>query len=80
MPKKKKKGVLFITGDLNTNGGSQEVPIITDKFGLGVQKGTGQRLTEFCQDNMLITAKTLSITQEMTLHMDITRWSELKSD
>ena len=27
---------------------------ITGKFGLGVQNGAGQRLTEFCQENTLI--------------------------
>ena len=31
-----KKDVLFITGDWNAKGGSQETPGVTDKFGLGV--------------------------------------------
>ena len=31
------KDVLFITGDWNANVGSQEIPGITGKFGLGVQ-------------------------------------------
>ena len=35
---------------------------------------------EFCQENTLVIANTLSTTQEMTLHMDITRWSIPKSD
>ena len=49
------------------------------KFGLRVQKETGQRLTEFCQENALIIANILlTITQEKTLHVDITRWSILK--
>ena len=47
---------------------------------LGVQNETGQRLIEFCQENALVTANTLSTTQEKTLHMDITRWSTPKSD
>ena len=42
-----KKDVLFITGDWNENIGSQEIPGVTDKFGLGVQNETGQRLIEF---------------------------------
>ena len=48
--KKKKKDVLFITGDWNTEEGSQEIPRVTGKFALGVQNETGQRLTEFCQE------------------------------
>ena len=31
------KDVLFITGDWNANIGSQEIPGVTGKFGLGVQ-------------------------------------------
>ena len=42
-----KKDVLFITGDWNAKVGSQEIPGITGKFGLGVQNEAGQRLTEF---------------------------------
>ena len=54
---------------------SQEIPGVTDKFGLGVQNETGQRLTEFCQENTVVITNTLPTTQEITLHMDITRWS-----
>ena len=43
-----KKYVLFIIGDWNAKVGSQEIPGITGKFGLGVQNEAGQRLTEFC--------------------------------
>ena len=43
-----KNDVLFITGDWNAKVGSQEIPGVTDKFGLGVQNEAGQRLTEFC--------------------------------
>ena len=43
--KRKKKDVLFITGDWNAKGGSQEIPRVIGKFGLGVQKEAGQRLT-----------------------------------
>ena len=48
-----KKDVLFIIGDWNAKVGSQEVPGVTGKFGLGVQNEAGQRLTEFCQENAL---------------------------
>ena len=43
-----KKDVLFIIGDRNTKVGSQGIPRVTGKFGLGEQKEAGQRLTEFC--------------------------------
>ena len=51
--------VLFIIGDWNAKIGSQEIPGVTGKFGLGVQNETGQRLIEFCQENALVTANTL---------------------
>ena len=54
-----KRDVLFIIGDGNTKVGSQELPGITGKFGLGVQNEEGQRLTEFCQENTLVIAITL---------------------
>ena len=37
-----KKDVLFIIGDLNAKVGSQEIPGVTGKFGLGVQNKAGQ--------------------------------------
>ena len=58
-PKKKKKDVLFITGDWNAKVGSQEIPKVIGKFGLGVQNEAGQSLTEFCQENALVRANTL---------------------
>ena len=51
--------VLFIIGDWNAKVQSQETPGVTGKFGLGVQKEAGQRLTEFCQENSLVKANTL---------------------
>ena len=53
------KDVLFIIGDWNAKVGSQEIPGVTDKFGLGVQNEAGQRLTEFCQENALVIANIL---------------------
>ena len=41
-----------------TKVGSQEIPGVTGKFGLGVQNKAGQRLTEFCQENTLVIANT----------------------
>ena len=54
-----KKDVLFIIGDWNVKVGSQNIPGVTGKFGLGVQNEAGQRLTEFCQENALVIANTL---------------------
>ena len=53
------KDVLFIIGHWNAKVGSQEITGVTGKFGLGVQNETGQRLTEFCQENALVIANTL---------------------
>ena len=44
-----KKDVFFIIGDRNAKVGSQEIPGVTGKLGLGVQNEAEQRLTEFCQ-------------------------------
>ena len=73
-----KKDVLFIIGDWNAKVGSQETPRVTGKFALGIWNETGQKLIQFCQENALVIANTLSTTQEKTLHMDITRWSTMK--
>ena len=43
-----KRDVFFVIGDWNAKVGSQVIPGITGKFGLGVQNETGQRLIEFC--------------------------------
>ena len=44
-----KKDVLFIIGDWNAKVGSQEIPGVTGKFGLGVQNEAGKRLIEFAK-------------------------------
>ena len=54
-----KKDVLFILGDWNAKGGSQETPGVTGKFGLRIWNEAGQRLIEFCQENALVIANTL---------------------
>ena len=54
-----KKDVLFIIGDWNAKVGSGGTPGVTDKFGLGIQNETGQRLTKFCQENALVIANAL---------------------
>ena len=40
---------MFVIGDWDAKVGSQEIPGVTGKLGLGVQNEAGQRLTEFCQ-------------------------------
>ena len=60
--------------------GSQEIPGVAGKFGLGVQNEAGQRLTEFCQENILVITNTISQQHETILQMDITKWSIPKSD
>ena len=74
------KYVLFIIGDCNAKVGSQEIPGVTGKFGLGVQNEAEQRLTVSPREHTGHIKHHLPTTQEMTLHMDITRWSILKSD
>ena len=74
------KDVLFIIGDWNAKVGSQETPGITGKFGLGVQNEAGQRITVLPREHTDRNKHPLPTTQEKTLHMDITRWSTLKSD
>ena len=54
-----KKDVLFIIGDWNAKVGSQETHGVTGKLGLGIRNEVGQRLIEFCQDNVLVIAKAL---------------------
>ena len=54
-----KNDVPFIIEDWNVKVGSQEIPGIIGKFGLRVQNEAGQRLTEFCQENILVIANIL---------------------
>ena len=53
------KDVLFIVGDWNAKVGSQEIPGVPVKFGLGVQNEARQRLTEFSQEKALVIANTI---------------------
>ena len=54
-----KKDVLFIIGGGNAKVGSQEIPGVTGKYGLGMWNEAGERLTKFCQENELVIANTL---------------------
>ena len=64
-----KKDVLFIIGDWNAKIGNQEISGVTGKFGLGVQNEAGQRLVEFCQENALVIANTLSQQHKRRLYI-----------
>ena len=46
-------------GNWNAKVGSQEIPRVIGKFGLGVQNEAGQRIIEFFQENTLVKANTL---------------------
>ena len=64
-----KKSVLFIIGDWNAKVGSQGIPGITGKFGLGVQNEA--REIEFCQDSTLVIANTLFQQHKRRLYTEI---------
>ena len=53
------KDVIIIIEDWYAKAGSQEIPGVIGKFGLGVQNEAGQRLMEFCQEDALVRANTL---------------------
>ena len=57
--KQTKKDVLFMIGDWKAKVESQEIPGLTGRFGLGVQSEARERLTEFCQENTLVTANAI---------------------
>ena len=74
-----KKDVLLIIGYWNAKVGSQEIPGVTGKFGLGEKNEAGQRLTGFCQENARVIANTLFQQHKRRLYTwTITRWSILK--
>ena len=63
-----KKDVLFIIRDWNAKIGSQEIPGVPGKFGLGIRNEAGQRLIEFCQENALVITNTLFQQHKRTLY------------
>ena len=76
-----KKDVLFILGDWKAKVRSQETPGVTGTFGLEMRTEAGQRLIRVLQRKCTGHSKhPLPTTQEKTIHMNITRWSTLKSD
>ena len=75
-----KKDVLFIIGDYNAKVGNQKISEVMSKFGLGVQNEAGKSLTVLPRGHTDHSKQSLSTTQEPALHMDINKWSILKSD
>ena len=67
-------------GDWNAKLGSQKIAGVTGKFGLGVQNEAGQRLTVLQREHTGHSKHPFPTTQEVTLHMDTTKWSIPKSD
>ena len=62
------KDVLFIRGDWNAKVGSQEIPGVTGKFGLGVQNEAGQRLTVLPRECTGHSKHSLPTTQDNSTH------------
>ena len=75
-----KKDVLFIIGNWNAKVGSQEIPGVTGKFGLGIWNEAEQRQTVLQSEHTGHGKHPLPTTQKTTLQMNITRWSIPKSD
>ena len=67
-----------ITWYWNATVGSQEIPGVTGKFGLGVHNEAGQRLTVFPKKHTGHSKHPLPTTQKNNSYVDITRWSILK--
>ena len=73
-----KTDAFFIIGDWNAKVGSQVIPGVTGKFGLGVSRAKAKRVLP--REHNDHSKHPLPTTQEKTLHMDFTRWSTPKSD
>ena len=76
-----KKHVFFIIGDWNAKVGSQELPGVTGKFGLGSTKWSRAKDNRFLsREHAGYSKHPFPTTQETTIHMDITKKAVLKSD
>ena len=67
------KDVLFIIGDWNAKLGSQETPEVTENLALEYRMKQGKANRDFPRECTGHSKHPLPITQEKTLHMDITR-------
>ena len=75
-----KKDVLLIIGDWNAKVESQAIPGITGNLALELKMSRAKPNRVLSRKCTSHNKHPLPTTQEMTLHMDITRWSILKSD
>ena len=64
---------ISLQGTINAKVGSQEMPGVTGKFALGVWNEAGPRPRVLPREHTGHSKHPLPITQEKTLHMDITR-------
>jgi len=73
--------ILFSIGDWTAKVRSQEIPGVTSKSGFGKKKRSRAKTNRvFPREHIGHSKHLLPKTQEMTLHMGITRWSVAKSD
>ena len=70
-----KNDIPFFIGEWNAKLGSQEIPRITGKFGIGEQNDKGQKQAEVCQENKMVRRYPFPTAQQMTFPMDMNRWS-----
>ena len=76
-----KNDVLFIIGDWNAKVGSQQIPGVTGKiWPWSAEWGRAKAKRVLPREHTGHSKHPLPVTQEKILHMDITRWSTLKSD
>ena len=75
-----RKDVLFIIRDWNTEVGSQETLGVKANLALEYRMKQGKADRVLGTEHAGHSKHPLPTTQEKTLHMDITRWSILKSD
>ena len=71
--------MLFILGDWNTKVGSQEITEVTGKFGLEYKTKQVKANRVLPREHTGHSKHPLAATHGKTLHVDITRWSILKS-
>ena len=76
-----KEDILFIIGDWNAKVGSQEITGVTEEVWPWSTKRSREKANRVLPRERTGHSKhPLPTTQEKTLHMDITRWSIMKSD
>ena len=74
-----KKDILFIIGDWNANVGCQETPGVTEIWPWSKEWSRAKANRVLPRERTFHSKHPFPTTQEKTLHMDITRWSALKS-